>query len=116
MGEWLAEHAWLHHYEVIVRRQGREQIVARVPSQRRAEQQIAHVRAGLEISRPTVFWRRVRGVHPVNLAKCCFALLMLALLLPWIWPRLVISILCMALMCGALTSGTSWKQGGRDDR
>lgn len=116
MGEWLSEHAWHYHYEVIVRRQGREQIVSRVPSQRRAEQQIAHVRADFEISRPTVYWRRVRGVHPANLAKCCFGLLVLALLLPWVWPRLVVSLLCTSLICGALSSGSSWKQGGDDDR
>lgn len=116
MSEWLSEHAWHYHYEVIVRRQGREQILARVASQRRADQAIAHVRADIEVSRPTVYWRRARGVHPANLAKCCLALLLVVLLLPWIWPRLVLSILCASLICGALSSGTSWKQGGEDDR
>jgi hypothetical protein len=116
VSEWLSEHAWQYHYEVVVRRQGCEQIVARVPSLRRAEKEIAYVPAGIEISRLAVYWRRVRGVHPANLAKCCFALLLIGLLLPWIWPRLVFSILCTSVICGALSSGTSWKHGGEDDR
>jgi hypothetical protein len=116
VGAWFSEHAWLYHYEVVVRRHGREQILARVPSRRQAEFEIAHVNGGVEVSRQTISWRRARGVHPVNLAKFALVLLLMVLLLPWAWPRLVFSLLCTALICGALSSGTSWKHGGEDDR
>ena len=112
----LSEHAWFYHYEVVVRRHGRDQIVARVPSRRRAEMASAHARNGLEISRPTVEWRRVRGVHPFNLAKFGVVLLLMVMFLPWAWPRLIFSLVFMALICGALSSGASWRQGGMDDR
>jgi hypothetical protein len=116
VGEWLSEPGWLYHYEVIVRRHGREQIVARVSSRRQAERKLARVRDDLEISRMAADWRRVRGLHPANLAKGWLGLLLLGLLLPWAWPRLVLSLLFTALICGSLSSGISWKQGGEDDR
>jgi hypothetical protein len=116
VGEWLSEHGWFYHYEVVVRRHGRDQVVARVASQRRAERELAHIRKDFEVSRAMVYWRRSRGIHPANLAKGCLVLLLLVLLLPWTWPRLVFSLLCTALICGSLSSGSSWKKGGEDDR
>ena len=107
---------WLYHYEVVVTRHGRDQILARVPSRVRAEWAIASSRKWLEISRHTVQWRRVRGVHPVKAAQLCMLLLGVALALPWFWPRALLSIVCVATICGLLSSGTRWRQGGEDDR
>ena len=113
---WLADHPWRYHYEVVVRRHGVEQIVARTRSRREAELVIARVYRAVEISQHTVAWRRVRGVHPVNVAKGCVVLALLTLLLPWLWVQLVGSLVYLALISGLLTSGTSWKRGGADDR
>ncbi len=68
---WLADHPWRYHYEVVVRRHGVEQIVARAHSRREADLVIAQVYRAVEIS---------------------------------------------ALIFGLLTSGTSWRRGGADDR
>ncbi len=114
--DWVKEFDWLYHYEVVVTRHGRDYVIARVPSRTRAEMSIGWVRRGVEISWTTVQWRRMRGVHPANAAKFCMLVLVLALMLPWFWPRLVMSLLCTAMICGLLSSGGRWKQGGEDDR
>ncbi len=112
----LNVHDWLYHYEVVVSRQGRDQILARVPSQLQAEVAIAQTRARVEVSRPTIRWRRVRGTHPVKAAELCTLVLVVVLTLPWFWPRTILSMVCAALIWGLLTSGTHWRQGGADDR
>ncbi len=107
---------WLYYYEVVVTRQGHDQILARVPSRPQAELAIARTRRRIEVSRPAMRWRRVRGVHPVKAAEICSLVLVLALVLPWFWPRAILSMVSAALICGLLSSGAQWRQGGEDDR
>ena len=112
----VKEHEWLYHYEVYVRRHGRDQLVARVPSRAHAAAVGAQLRRHAEISWSSVGWRRARGIHPANAARLVAMVLVVALLLPWFWPRLALSLVCTAVICGLLSSGTRWKQGGEDDR
>ena len=107
---------WLYHYEVVITRQGREQLLARVPTRWHAELSIAEVPAKVEVSRQSIQWRRVRGVHPHKAAALCALLLLVVNTLPWLWPRLIVSLVCVAVICGLLTSGRDWMQGGEDDR
>jgi hypothetical protein len=113
---WLTRHAWLYHYEVVVRRQGRDQLVARVPTEARAAGMAVSLRYAAELSSTSVHWRRVPGIHPVNAAKLVALLLLATLLLPWFWPRAVLGLLLIALLGGLLSSGTKWRNGGEDDR
>lgn len=116
MDERLSFHPWLEHYEVVVCRYGREHVVARAATRRSAEHAAYSMSRRVEISRSAMSLRRVRGVHPANAAKACMLLIVLALMLPWFWPRLVLSIAGTALMFGLLSSGLAWRQGGDDDR
>jgi len=107
---------WLYHYEVVVSRHGRDQIIARVPSRPRAQVAIVRTQRRLEVSHQTVHWRRVRGLHPRKAAELCFLFLIVAATLPWFWPRIVLVLMGTALIAGLLTSGKEWRQGGEDDR
>lgn len=114
--ERLSSHPWLEHYEVVVRRNGREHIVARTATRRGAELAAHSMSRRVEVSPAAVSMRRARGVHPANAAKACMLLVLLVLFLPWFWPRLLLSLVGAALLFGLLSSGLSWRQGGDDDR
>ena len=107
---------WLYYYEVVVTRQGRDQVLARVTSHTAAERMLAMVPAATEVSRQHVQWRRVRGLHPDRAAQLCTLLLLVALALPGFWLPTVVGVLCLAVICGLCTSGRHWRQGGEDDR
>jgi hypothetical protein len=112
----FAVHDWLYHYEVVVLRQGREQVLARLPSRRAAEQAMLLMPARVELSRQSLRWRRSRGVHPDRAVQSCVLLLLVALALPGLWLPAIIQLLCLALIGGLLSSGREWRQGGEDDR
>lgn len=114
--QWLWVDVWCSHYEVIVVRQRVEHIVARVASQAAAERHSRRICRQIELSRRAVRWRRVRGLHPWRAANAGLCLLMLAQFLPWGWVRLSVSLVCVAVICGTLSSGRHWRQGGWDDR
>lgn len=107
---------WFYHYEVFILRHGREQLYARVPSRWRAQAAAARVCRELEIGRHTVYWRRVRGIHPRKAATLSSFVLLLLLMLPWLWLRISFSVVGLSLICGFLTSGINWMRGGEDDR
>jgi hypothetical protein len=112
----LDKHDLLYHYEVVVTRQGRDHVLARVPSRRAAERTMVMAPARLEISRQSVQWRRVRGLHPDRIAYWCMFALLVSLALPGIWPRLIAALLCLAVIGGLQSSGRKWRRGGEDDR
>ena len=107
---------WMYHYEVVVSRHGRDQIVARVPSLPRAYGALVSTRRQLEVSDQQVHYRRARGLHPTKAAEMCILLLVVAVVLPWFWPKIVLSLVTTALVFGLLSSGRSWRNGGEDDR
>ncbi len=107
---------WLYHYEVVVIRQGREQVLVRVPSRRAAEQAMLLAPAGVELSRQSLRWRRRRGAHPDRAVQMCIFVLLVTLALPGPWLPAVIQLLCLAVVGGLLSSGHQWRQGGQDDR
>ncbi len=107
---------WLYHYEVVVARQGSEQVIARVPSRRAAKQAARMVPARAEVSRQSLGWRRRRGVHPDRAAALCVILLLLGFALPNVWLLGAVQLLCTAIIGGLLSSGRQWRQGGVDDR
>ncbi len=109
-------HDWRYHYEVVVVRQGREQVLARVRSRWLAEQAMLLVPAGVELNRHSFQWRRRRGMHPDRAVQLCVLLLLLTLALPGLWLPAIIQLLCLATIAGLLTSGRQWRQGGADDR
>ncbi len=109
-------HDWLYHYEVIVLRQGRAQVLARVSSRWAAEQATLRIPAGVEVSRGSVHWRRQRGVHPDRAVQLCVLLLLLTVAVPGLWLPAIMQLLCLALISGLLSSGRQWRQGGQDDR
>lgn len=108
--------AWRFHYEVIVIRQQAPHLLARVGSRTAAERLIARTCRQVELSRMAFRVQRVRGVHPLNLALLCVGLLLVVVLLPGLWLRASLSLICIALTCGLLSSGRQWRQGGMDDR
>ena len=109
-------HDWVYHYEVVVVRQGREQVLARVRSRWLAEQATLLVPAGVELNRHNLHWRRRRGVHPDRVVQLCVLLLLLTLALPGLWLPAMMQLLCLAVIGGLLSSGRQWRQGGEDDR
>lgn len=106
----------LYHYEVVITRQGRDQVLARVPTRHGAEVGAAKARRDLEISRQTVYWRRAAGVHPLRMAGLCVVPLVATIALPWLWPRAILSLVLISIICGLVTTGSRWTQGGEDDR
>ncbi len=109
-------HDWQYHYEVVVVRQGRQHVLARVRSRSLAEQAMLLVPARVELSRHSLQWRRRRGVHPDRVVQLCVLLLVLTLALPGLWLPAIIRLLCLVTSAGLLTSGRQWRQGGEDDR
>lgn len=107
---------WLYHYEVLVTRQGRDQIYARVPTRWHAEATAARASRELEIGRHSVSWRRARGLHPRKAATLSTLVLLLFLLIPWLWLRVSFSVVGLSVVIGLLTSGQAWIMGGDDDR
>lgn len=105
----------LYHYEIIILRQGHEQILARVATRRQAAQRIFSAQQRLEISRQSVQIRRARGVHPRKAAAVLAILLLITIILPW-WVQIGIGLIGLSVILGLLTSGTQWMQGGTDDR
>ncbi len=109
-------HDWLYHYEVVVLRQGREHVLARVRSRWAAEQAMLLVPAGVELNQHNLTWRRRRGVHPDRAVQLCVLLLLLTLALPGLWLPATMQLLCLAVIGGLLSSGRRWRRGGEDDR
>jgi Flp pilus assembly protein TadB len=107
---------WLYHYEVFTMRQGREQVFARVPTRWHAERMAWRACREFEISRNTVSWRRSRGLHPRKAAMLSSLVLLLVLLIPWLWLRVSLGVVDIAIIFGLLTSGLEWMKGGDDDR
>ena len=106
----------LHYYEIVVRSEGRDRVVRRVPTRRGAERMITElVRADLVSSRAIRYERR-RGVHPWPVALLCGGLILPALFVPFLWLRLGLTVVLLALTIGFSTSGRRWIAGGRDDR
>ena len=106
----------LHYYEIVVRSDGRDRVVRRVPTQRAADKVIAEmIRADLVSSRAIRYERR-RGLHPWSGALLCGGLSVLALFVPFGWIRLGLALVLLALTIGFSTSGRRWIAGGRDDR
>jgi hypothetical protein len=106
----------LHYYEIVVRRDGRDRVVRRVPTRRAADRVIAEmIRADLVSSRAIRHERR-RGLHPWSVALLCGGLSILALFVPFIWIRMGLTLVLLALTIGFSTSGRRWIAGGRDDR
>lgn len=107
---------WCSHYEVLVTRHQVEHLIARVASPSAAERLITQTCHEVELSRQAFHWQRVPGLHPWKAAQLCIWFLVLAPLLPWGWLSGALSVLCLALICGFLSSGRRWRRGGVDDR
>jgi hypothetical protein len=106
----------LHYYEIVVRSEGRDRVVRRVPTRRAAERVIREmIRADLVSSRAIRFERR-RGLHPWSVALLCGGLILPALFVPFLWVRMGLTLVLIALTIGFSTSGRHWIAGGRDDR
>jgi hypothetical protein len=105
-----------YYYEIVVRNDGRDRVVRRVPTRRGADRVIAEmIRADLVSSRAIRHERR-RGLHPWSVALLCGGLSVLALFVPFIWIRMGLTLVLLALTIGFSTSGRRWIAGGRDDR
>ena len=106
----------LYYYEIVVRSDGRDRVVRRVPTRRGADRVIAEmIRADLVSSRAIRHERR-RGLHPWSVALLCGGLSVLALFVPFMWVRMGLTLVLLALTIGFSTSGRHWIAGGRDDR
>jgi hypothetical protein len=106
----------LHFYEVVVRSDGRDRVVRRVPTQRAADRIIAEmIRADL-VSSKAIRSERRRGLHPWSVALICGGLSFLALFVPFVWLRVGLTLMLIALTLGFSTSGRRWIGGGHDDR
>ncbi len=112
----FALHDWLYHYEVIVLRQDREYVLARVPSRQAAERAMLLLPMRVELSEQSLGWRRIRGIHPDRAVQLCVLLLLATLALPGHWLAGVMQLLGLAVIGGLLSSGREWRQGGHDDR
>ena len=106
----------LHYYEILVRSDGRDRVVRRVPTQRAADRVILElIRADL-VSSKAIRYERRRGLHPRSVALLCGGLSLLALFVPFWWIRTGLALVLIALTIGFSTSGRRWIAGGRDDR
>ena len=106
----------LHYYEIVVRSDGRDRVVRRVPTRRAADRLIAElIRADL-VSSKAIRYERRRGLHPWSVALLCGGLSIPALFVPFLWIRLGLTVVLIALAIGFSTSGQRWIAGGRDDR
>jgi hypothetical protein len=113
---WLSLSDWHSHYEVLVTRNQIEYLVGRVSSPAAVERLIRHTCREVELSQQTFRWQRVRGTHPWKVAQLCTWLLLCMPLVPWGWLGGGLSVLCLAVICGLLSSGRAWIRGGVDDR
>src|SRR5215212_10798794 len=105
-----------YYYEIVVRSDGRDRVVRRVPTQRGADRVIADlIRADL-VSSKAIRYERRRGLHPWSGALLCGGLSIPALFVPFVWIRLGLTLVLIALAIGFWTSGRRWIAGGRDDR
>jgi hypothetical protein len=106
----------LHYYEIVVRSEGRDRVVRRVPTRRAAERVMMEmIRADL-VSRRAIRAERQRGLHPWSVALVCGGLILPALFVPFLWLRMGLALVLLALTIGFSTSGRHWIAGGRDDR
>jgi hypothetical protein len=105
-----------HYYEIVVHSDKRDRVVRRVPTRRAAERAIAElIRADL-VSSKAIRYERRRGLHPWSVALLCGSLSIPALFIPFLWMRVGLTLVLIALAFGFSTSGRSWIAGGRDDR
>jgi len=106
----------LYYYEIMVRSDGRDRVVRRVPTRRAADRLIAElIRADL-VSSKAIRSERRRGLHPWTIALLCGGLCLPTLFVPFVWVRVGLTLVLLALACGFSTSGRNWIAGGRDDR
>src|SRR5437867_11369336 len=104
MGSFAAHNTWnissrrgsakamLHYYEIVVRSDGRDRVVRRVPTRRAAEKVIADLIRGDLVSSKAIRYERRRGLHPWSVALLCGGLSLLALFLPFVWLRMGLSL------------------------
>jgi hypothetical protein len=105
-----------HYYEIVIRRDGRDRVVQRVPTRRGAERQIAElIRADL-VSSKAIRYERRRGLHPWRAGLLCGGLSLPALFIPLGWVSIGLALVLVALALGFLSSGRRWIAGGADDR
>ena len=106
----------LHYYEIVVRSDGRDRVVRRVPTRRAAERAIADLIHADLVSSKAIRYERRRGLHPWSVALLCGGLCIPALFVPFAWIRVGLALVLIALAIGFSTSGRNWIAGGRDDR
>ncbi|MDQ2997706.1 MAG: hypothetical protein M3R61_11700 [Chloroflexota bacterium] len=106
----------LYYYEIVVRSDGRDRVVRRVPTRRAADRGIAELIHADLVSSKAIRAERRRGLHPWSVALVCGGLCIPALFVPFVWIRLGLTLVLLALAFGFSTSGRSWIAGGRDDR
>ena len=108
--------AMFYYYEIVVRSDGRDRIVQRVPTRYGAERHMAElIRADL-VSRKAIRYERRRGLHPWPVGLLCGGLSVPALFIPLGWFGVGLALVLLALAMGFLTSGRRWIAGGIDDR
>jgi hypothetical protein len=105
-----------HYYEIVVRSDGRDRVLRRVPTQRAANRVIAELIGADLVSSKAVRSERRRGLHPWSVALLCSGMIVPVLFVPFIWVRLGLTLVLLALSLGFSTSGRRWIAGGRDDR
>ncbi len=106
----------LHYYEIVVRSDGRDRVVRRMPSRRAADRVIVDMIGADLVSSKAVRSERKRGLHPWSIALLCGGLIVPVLFVPFLWIRTGLALVLIALMIGFSTSGRLWIAGGRDDR
>jgi hypothetical protein len=106
----------LHYYEIVVRSDGRDRVVRRVPTRRAADRVIAELIGADLVSSKAIRYERRRGLHPWSVALLCGGLSLLALFTPFGWISMGLTLVLIALTIGFSTSGRRWIAGGRDDR
>jgi hypothetical protein len=106
----------LHYYEIVVRSDGRDRVVRRVPTRRAADRVIAELIHADLVSSKAIRPERRRGLHPWSVALLCGGLCIPTLFVPFVWIRLGLTLVLLAFAIGFATSGRSWIAGGRDDR
>ena len=106
----------LYYYEIVVRSDGRDRVVRRVPTRRAADRIIAELIGADLVSSKAIRSERRRGLHPWSVALLCGGLIVPALFVPFLWIRMGLALVLIALTIGFSTSGRRWIAGGRDDR
>jgi hypothetical protein len=106
----------LYYYEIVVHSEGQDRVVRRVPTRRAADNVIAELIGTDLVSSKAIRYERRRGLHPWSVALLCGGLIVPALFVPFLWVRLGLALVLLALSLGFSTSGRRWIAGGRDDR